>query len=658
MTRLFGLLAACCAALAALAAVYGPQAIVGSSGTAAAWAATPAQQIGMRVLLITSATDTTSAGGIAYNDWVTTLNREGVPFDTVQTNPASVGSVPLPALSSTAANGTQVARYQGVVVATSGPEGLSTAQWTALQIFEQHFNVRQVAAYAVPSSDYGLTYLNRTFAASGATDPLPTPTLTSAGAGVFPYLNKVALDPGTFGYEGTPGAADTTLLSGPNGSSLLGIYTASDGRQTMYQTFNQNQYMLQSQLLRHGELDWLARNTYFGDQRNYLETHIDDNFLADSAWTITGTATAAPHSTDFNPANGLRETTTDVQTAAAWARANKFRIDMLFNGGGSVAVANGESLVGAGDSGSGATGSTTGPSGSTTCSTTAPCPDPLLAAFTATDPGTGRPYTSDFGWISHTWDHPNIDSGCATQNYIEAELNQNTSWGTTPAGTGANAGNAITNGLGLTSSTDSTAALGNDNPQVLVTGEHSGLANLLPGNPGQVDPPALDEALPAAGGTLAAGQYVYAVTDQFNTAAPGVPGVPATGESAASVSSPVVVPALGTVTLSWAAVCHAGNYIVYRAPYTPPPTGSPAGQPARSAPGPSSARSRPTRRPISSTRPEIRRRTPPAAGRSRRRSSTTASPEPRPEAAATRPRRAGRRARAPLSRAPTSRIRP
>ena len=62
---------------------------------------------------------------------------------------------------------------------------------------------------------------------------------------------------------------------------MLGIFTAADGRQTMFQTFNQNQFMLHSALLRHGELAWLARSTYFGDQRNYLETHIDDNFLAD-----------------------------------------------------------------------------------------------------------------------------------------------------------------------------------------------------------------------------------------------------------------------------------------------------------------------------------------------------------------------------------------
>ena len=82
----------------------------------------------------------------------------------------------------------------------------------------------------------------------------------------------------------------------------MGIYTSADGRQTMYQTFNENQYYLQSQLLRHGELDWLARNTYFGDQRNYLETDIDDNFLSDD---VRGTP--ATHSTDYNPADALRK---------------------------------------------------------------------------------------------------------------------------------------------------------------------------------------------------------------------------------------------------------------------------------------------------------------------------------------------------------------
>jgi hypothetical protein len=572
MRRLPRLLIAALAAVAGLfAIIIAVNGVVGGSGGAVASAATPAQQIGMRVLVVTDSNDSSTASGIAYDDWVNTLQREGVPYDSIVTRDASPGSVPLPALSSTLSDGTQVANYEGVVVATSGMVGLTTAQWTTLQTFEQTFSVRQVTAYAVPSSDYGL---GAPSPAGG--EPLSGTTaltLTADGHNVFPYLNTASLDTGTWGYEGTPlsGANVDTLISGPAGSSLLGIYTSSDGRQTMYQTFNENQYMLQSQLLRHGELAWLGRNTYFGDQRNYLETNIDDNFLSDDSWSVAGSATTPAHSTDFNPADALREVPADVQQAATWSRDEGLRMDMLFNGGGSVAVADGDSLVGAGDGGSGGTGSTgtTGGSGTGT--------DPLLAAFTSTDPATGKPYTADFGWISHTWDHPNIDEGCATQDYIEAELNQNTAWGTKAVGT--TAGDPINGGLGLASSTDPTAALGNDNPQVVITGEHSGLANLLPGNPGQVDPPSLENAAVgttagAFGGTTTgdqpAGEYVYAVSDQFNTAAPGATPVPGTGESEASLSSPITVAAGQSVDLTWGAVCHAADYLVYRAPYTAP----------------------------------------------------------------------------------------
>ena len=169
--------------------------------------------------------------------------------------------------------------------------------------------------------------------------------LTSDGAKTFPYLNAVSLDPSspTYGYEATPlsTANVDTLVSGPNASSMLGIYTAPDGRQIMYQTFDENPYMLQSELLRHGELAWLTRDTFFGTERNYLETDIDDTFLSDDAWSISGNATTGAHSTDYNPADALREVPSDVVTAAQWSAAHGFRIDMLFNGGGSVQYADG-----------------------------------------------------------------------------------------------------------------------------------------------------------------------------------------------------------------------------------------------------------------------------------------------------------------------------
>ena len=470
MQRAAAVLAMGACALAALLIVAS---VDGSTGSIAA-AAAPAQQIGMKVLLITD-----TAGEVSYQDWQNTLEREGVPFDTVVTSTNSA----LPRLSTTGAGGAQIANYEGVVVATSGLEGLTPAQWATLQTYEHQFSVRQVTAYVYPSQDYGLTTPAGGMPLAGTT-PL---TLTSDGTKTFPYLKAVSLDSaGTYGYQATrlSGANVDTLISGPGGSSMLGVYTAADGRQIMYQTFDENQYMLQSELLRHGELDWLARNTFFGDQRNYLETDIDDNFLSDDSWSIAGNTTTGAHSTDFNPADALREVPADVVTAGQWSAANSFRIDMLFNGGGSVQWADGCTEAASGDNGTGPT--------TTNCSATAPGTDPLLAQFQATDPATGKPYTGDFGWISHTWDHPNLDEGCATQNYIEAELNQNTSWGATPAA----GGNPSTGGLGLSESTNPAAALGTENPQVIITGEHSGLANLLPGNPGQVDPPDFDDGDP------------------------------------------------------------------------------------------------------------------------------------------------------------------
>src|ERR1700761_279713 len=200
------MLAAGACLLAALLAVSSFGGPAGSIAVAAA----PSQQIGMKILLIT---DTTSE--VSFQDWQNTLEREGVPFDTVVTssNPA------LPALSTTGAGGAQVANYEGVVVATSGLEGLSPAQWTTLQTYEHQFSVRQVTAYVYPSQDYGLTT-----PAGGMPLPATTPlTLTGDGAKTFPYLKAVSLDStGTYGYQATrlAGANVDTLISGPSSSSM------------------------------------------------------------------------------------------------------------------------------------------------------------------------------------------------------------------------------------------------------------------------------------------------------------------------------------------------------------------------------------------------------------------------------------------------------
>ncbi|HYB27696.1 MAG TPA: hypothetical protein VEF89_13835 [Solirubrobacteraceae bacterium] len=531
MKRFFGLPWAAAFVVTAILALFGVTRVFGDA-TPSASAAPVAQQIGMRILLITDSTDATTPSGIAYGDWVNTLTREGVQYQTMVTSDASPGSVALPALSSTLPDGTQVSNYEGVVVATSGTEGMTTAQWDTLQTFEHQFSVRQVTAYAVPSSDYGLSAPNPV--GGGVLAPTTALTLTADGTTVFPYLNQVSLDPtqSTWAYEATPspapGESVDTLISGPGGTSLLGIFTSSDGRQTMYQTFNENQYYLQSELLRHGELDWVTRNTFFGDQRNYLEMDIDDTFTPDDAWD----ATTTPGSIDYNEADDLRMNTGDVATASTWEANNNFRMDQLFNMGGTAAYQ-------ADNGGS----------------------DPLLAAFQATcssncgpgNGGAGKSYANSFGWISHTYDTPYLDVGCATQNYIEAELNENSDMA-------AETGSGGTGGLGLTEDNTGTTALGAEDPHVFVPGNHSGFANLVPGNPATVDPPILDAATAgaASSGTLPAGYYEYAVSDQFVNSSTA-------GQSSADVVAvPTEVPADGSVSLTWQDICHAADYVIYR----------------------------------------------------------------------------------------------
>ena len=170
-----------------------------------------------------------------------------------------------------------------------------------------------------------------------------------------------------------------------------------------------------------------------------------------------------------------------------------FRLDQLFNYGGSVEYQDGElALPGSpGTPGQPATG-----------------PDPVLAQFQATDPATGKPYAADFGWLSHTYDTPYLDVGCATQDYIEAELNQNTNDVLAAPG-------AVLPGLGVGRARHRRAGPGLGHPGRLDrrrqrlrhlqppgvrAGQPLRLRRPGPGTPATVDPPDLDEATPAPRG--------------------------------------------------------------------------------------------------------------------------------------------------------------
>jgi len=489
----------------------------------------------LRLLLI-------GAPGGAVSDpvtsaWVAGLSSQGVAYTEVDaTGGIPAETVTLPTLTSSTTHGL----YNAVVFAGK-PADFAAGQLTTLFAYESTFGIRQIDANFVPGYPSGTTVgLNSvTDAQTGVGISSTTATLTAAGLTTLGTLNgPVAFDTGTFGAPDTVmtgltnGATETPLLNDAAGNVLIGLYQHPSVTQAPTDPqagvaeltigFNYNAHMSQWLLLGPGLIDWVTGDAHLGLYRNYSTTHVDDMFTSDDTWDIT------THANDYTPADALRMRPTDVDNAAAWSKAKSYRLDFLFNGGNA-----------------------------TTNNVTTPTADALLAEFQKTDPATGKPYTDDFGWLNHTWDHAYLDVGCATTNYIEAEVQQNSLWAATAPGATPGTG-----GLGLTSTTDLTASpYGTENPSTLVPGGHSGFANLVPGAADAVDPPDLDdEVVATTGGTLAAGSYQWALTDQFNAADPTT-----IDESSASVTTPIAVTgATSSVTLDWAAVCHAANYRIYR----------------------------------------------------------------------------------------------
>jgi hypothetical protein len=364
----------------------------------------PGQRVDLKVLLVAA-----TGNEPGFSAWKADLEREGVPYDTIVADNAD-GTVTDARLADYGANR---AYYQAVILATGDlehavtngntttyPSALTDAEWASLAKLESTFGVRQLSDATLPSAAHGLNPFTMAGSQSG------TATLTAAGLSVFPYLQGPVPVDAAFGYQATPAnpANFQTLLTGPGGASYLGIYThPGDGREEMVMTVTSNQFMTHNQLLRHGMLNWVTRGVYLGHQRNYFETQVDDVFLPDDRWdtvakktgvdgattaadeyqcNATGIPTAVP---DCRP---IRMLPTDVTRLVNWQTANGVKLDMVFNGGGSVEqISN--------------TGS-----------------DPLLDAF--------LPNRSAFSWINHTYDHPNLDASSTTT--ISDEILNNVSW--------------------------------------------------------------------------------------------------------------------------------------------------------------------------------------------------------------------------------------
>ncbi|UQN05968.1 GDP-mannose 4,6-dehydratase [Deinococcus sp. QL22] len=330
-----------------------------------------------------------------------------------------------------------VGKYQGVILTDSAltfqsspgfySSALDTSEWATLFEYEKAYRVRQLALYGAPTTvpeDYGLRVVSGTEFATGNLN------VTAAGKNAFKDLtgNSLPLRNAytyTAQLEAVTGVVTQPLLTDDAGR-IVAATSTFNGRERLILTSAQSPYLLHTQILSYGLVQWLTKGVHLGEHRRFLQVDIDDWFLNGS---VFDPATGGLRSEIFRLSASDALSVRDQQRAidSAYNVVSNFKYAMMFNGRGAV------------------------PSSPTTCS-------PELYGDQIKDGLTSvsRCMASDFDWVNHTRDHLRMDV---------MDL---------PTATTAIVDNfAIGTQLGLQMSRKS-----------LVTGEHSGLGYMDPTDDG------------------------------------------------------------------------------------------------------------------------------------------------------------------------------
>src|SRR5450755_1849725 len=359
----------------------------------------------MKVLVLAGSANETS-----YQSITTFLGQIGVPYQAVvlsTISPDSSGNRLSQVALSDSTTGTGL--YQGVILTDStfaacGSSCLSSADWTTLNTYAAQFSVRVASYYTLPASEWGLLPVGSGTSYTAA-NPLNV-GLTTAGAAVFSYLNSTNTIPvsgqGTSGinayFATTTAAANetTTPLMTAGLYTVAASHTTADGREVLALTMDNSPTLLHSLAFNYGVINWVTKGVFLGSRKLYLNPENDD--VLNGNWTYAPALHPACESNDTCPRYIV--TGPDLQVLATWQTAlqsdprfQSFRETMAFNGVGT---------------------------------TWFDPTDPMFGAIKSVGP--------QFWWVSHSWDHPNLDcyttdsnGNCvpATLAQSLSELNQN-----------------------------------------------------------------------------------------------------------------------------------------------------------------------------------------------------------------------------------------
>ncbi|MEV4703241.1 hypothetical protein [Actinoplanes sp. NPDC049316] len=352
--------------------------------TAAAAAAGLNDRVALRALIVA-----TNQDDFGVPTLKTTLDRLGAAYDVLYdaTTPITTDTLVRP-------DGT--GKYNAILLTNSMQvyadggaylNGLDPSEWNILWAYERNFGVRQAALY----TSYGSWPEDYCLRSAGETAVGDTPlnvSLTPAGAGVFDYLKASATIPVVQSYvyrtSIAPGCAAEPIAT--DGTNVLGVRTTStDGRERLALTFTLNQYLLQSDLLVYGMVRWATKGMFLGEQRHYLNVDIDDWFNSADHYYPDGHV-------EYDP--GFRVSAHEMVNLDQRQDAigNGFTFNIAFNGADIDPFAGNQ------------------------CS-----PDGGPNELTATT----KCLASQFRWLNHTLNHPELNNTDYATTYAEILNNRN-----------------------------------------------------------------------------------------------------------------------------------------------------------------------------------------------------------------------------------------
>jgi hypothetical protein len=299
-----------------------------------------------------------------------TLGYLGTPFDVfIASQRAALATSDLQS-SSTHGKYNGIILTRGNLPLSDGTSAFSAVEFQTLANYEAAFQVRRASLYTSPDAGYG-------YSGSTSQDTSATPLsiqCTSAGRAVFPYVNCASgvTISGAFAYRATASDASTVpLLTDASGRILSATRAYGDGREALSLTFAQAASLFHTLQLFHGVVSWVTRGVFLGERHAYIGVQVDDLFLASEIYT-GGT---------------YRINATDLQAALDWQNAQRaqtatsgMRYHWAFNGQGASAS------------------------------------DALTVKV--------QQIGSGFNYISHTFDHADLDG--ETYSFALSELNNNT----------------------------------------------------------------------------------------------------------------------------------------------------------------------------------------------------------------------------------------